>query len=146
MEARLAQAGRLSSICSERFPIIPDTIYTKDSVIVIDTFLASEYITDTIRLNDTTYIAEYKPVVIHKTKTLTKVVQVEDRAKIESLTARITQLEANRATLSAQITEWKDKAKTRLNWLILLLCGVFGFAIRKPVMKFIEWHFSAMLK
>jgi hypothetical protein len=42
----------------------------------------------------------------------------------------------------AKLAEYKDKAKTRLNWLILAICVVFGFAIRKPVMALINYHLS----
>lgn len=138
-EARLAQAGRLPAICAERFPI-KDTTYIKDTLVRIDTFLSGEYIFDTARINDTLYEVKYKPLTIYKTKTLTKVVKVEDRAKVEALSASVSQLEAQKAVLSAQVGEWKDKAKTRLNCLILVLCVVFGFAIRKPVMALITHY------
>jgi hypothetical protein len=140
-EARLAQAGRLPAICAERYPV-KDTTYIKDTLVKIDTFLSGEYIFDTARINDTLYEVKYKPVVINKTKYITKVVKVEDVAKIESLRTSVSQLEANRAALSAQLAEYKDKAKTRLNWLILALCVAFGFAIRKPVMALINYHLS----
>jgi hypothetical protein len=52
----------------------------------------------------------------------------------------VSQLQAKIGILSAQATEYKDKAKTRLNWLILLICGILGFAIRKPVMAIIKWN------
>lgn len=138
-EARLAQAGRLPAICAERFPN-KDTSYIKDTVLEIDTFLSGEYIFDTIRVNDTFYIDKYKRLVVYKTKTLTKVVKIEDRAKIEALRASVSQLEANRAALLVEVGQWKDKAKTRLNWLILALCIGFGFAIRKPVMALINYR------
>ena len=138
-EARLAQAGRLPAICAERFPN-KDTSYIKDTVLQIETFLSGEYIFDTARINDTLYDVKYKPVVIYKTKYITKVERVEDRAKVESLSASVSQLEAQKAVLSAQVGEWKDKAKTRLNWLILALCVAFGFAIRKPVMALINYR------
>ena len=140
-EARLAQAGRLPAICSERFPI-KDTTIIKDTLLKIDTFLSGEYIFDTLRVNDTLYQIEYKPLEIVKTKTLTKVIKVEDRAKVEALGVRVSQLEANRAALLVQVAEYKDKAKTRLNWLILLICGIIGFTIRKPLIKFIKWHLT----
>ena len=140
-EARLAQAGRLPAICSERYPV-KDTTYIKDTLVKIDTFLSGEYIFDTARINDTLYEVKYKPVVVYKTKYITKVERVEDVAKIESLRASVSQLEANRATLLVQLAEYKDKAKTRLNWLILALCVAFGFAIRKPVMALINYHLS----
>jgi hypothetical protein len=138
-EARLAQAGRLPAICAERYPV-KDTTYIKDTLVKIDTFLSGEYIFDTARINDTLYEVKYKPVVVYKTKYITKVERVEDVAKIEALRAFVSQLEANRAALSAQLAEYKDKAKTRLNWLILALCVAFGFAIRKPVMAIINYH------
>jgi hypothetical protein len=140
-EARLAQAGRLPAICAERYPV-KDTTYIKDTLVKIDTFLSGEYIFDTARINDTLYEVKYKPVVVYKTKYITKVEIVEDVAKIESLRASVSQLEANRAVLSAQLAECKDKAKTRLNWLILALCVAFGFVIRKPVMALINYHLS----
>jgi hypothetical protein len=140
-EARLAQAGRLPAICSERYPV-KDTTYIKDTLVKIDTFLSGEYIFDTARINDTLYEVKYKPVVVYKTKYITKVEMVEDVAKIEALRTSVSQLEANRAVLSAQLAEYKDKARTRLNWLILALCVVFGFAIRKPVMALINYHLS----
>jgi hypothetical protein len=140
-EARLAQAGRLPAICAERYPV-KDTTYIKDTLVKIDTFLSGEYIFDTARINDTLYEVKYKPVVVYKTKYITKVERVEDVAKIEAMRASVSQLEANRATLSAQLAEYKDKAKTRLNWLILALCVAFGFAIRKPVMALINYHLS----
>ena len=140
-EARLAQAGRLPAICAERYPV-KDTTYIKDTLVKIDTFLSGEYIFDTARINDTLYEVKYKPVVVYKTKYITKVQKVEDVAKIEAMRASVSQLEANRATLSAQLAEYKDKAKTRLNWLILALCVAFGFAIRKPVMALINYHLS----
>jgi len=138
-EARLAQAGRLPAICAERFPN-KDTSYIKDTVLEIDTFLSGEYIFDTIRVNDTFYLDKYKRLVVYNTKTLTKVVKIEDRAKIEALRSSVSQLEANRAALLIEVGQWKDKAKTRLNWIILVLCIGFGFAIRKPVMALINYR------
>jgi hypothetical protein len=140
-EARLAQAGRLPALCAERFPI-KDTTYIKDTLVKIDTFLSGEYIFDTLRVNDTLYQIEYKPLEIIKTKTLTKVIKVEDRAKVEALSVRVSQLEANRGTLISELADYKAKAKSRLNWLILLICLIVGFTIRKPVMNFIKWHLT----
>lgn len=140
-EARLAQAGRLPAICAERYPV-KDTTYIKDTLVQIDTFLSGEYIFDTARINDTLYEVKYKPVVVYKTKYITKVERVEDVAKIEALRASVSQLEANRATLSAQLAECKDKSKTRLNWLILAICVALGFVIRKPVMAIINFYLS----
>lgn len=138
-EARLAQAGRLPAICAERYPV-KDTTYIKDTITKIDTFLSGEYIFDTARINDTLYEVKYKPVVVYKTKYITKVERVEDVAKIEALRSSVSQLEANRATLLAQVGEWRDKAKTRLNWLILILAALLGFAIRKPVMAICKFY------
>jgi hypothetical protein len=140
-EARLAQAGRLPAICSERFPI-KDTTYIKDTLLRIDTLLSGEYIFDTTRINDTIWEIKYKPLEIVKTKTLTKIVKVEDRAKVEALSTRVSQLEANRGNLIKELAEYKAKAKSRLNWLILVLCGILGFTIRKPITKFIKWHLT----
>ena len=138
-EARLAQAGRLPAICAERYPV-KDTTYIKDTLVKIDTFLSGEYIFDTIRVNDTVIDIEYKPLEIIKTKTLTKVVKVEDRAKVEALSIRVSQLEAQKAVLMAESSEYKGKAKTRLNWLIIILAGILGYSIRKPLMAIIKWN------
>ena len=140
-EARLAQAGRLPAICAERYPV-KDTTYIKDTLVKIDTFLSGEYIFDTARVNDILYEVKYKPVMVYKTKYITKVEKVEDVAKIEAMRASVSQLEANRASLLVELAEYKDKAKTRLNWLILAFCVAFGFAIRKPVMTLIKYHLS----
>jgi len=103
-EARLAQAGRLPAICADRFPI-KDTTYIKDTLTKIDTFLSGEYIFDTIRVNDTIVITKTKPVVIKQVKTLTKVIQVEDKARIKALEASVSQLEAEKSALSTQLNE-----------------------------------------
>jgi hypothetical protein len=139
-EVRLAQAGRLPAICAERYPVKSDTLFVKDSVIKIDTFLSGEYIFDTIRINDTVINIQYKPLEIVKYKTLTKVKVVTDKAKEAAWSASVSQLQAKIGILSAQATEYKDKAKTRLNWLILLICGILGYSIRKPVMAIIKWN------
>ena len=139
-EVRLAQAGRLPAICAERYPVKSDTLYVRDSVIKIDTFLSGEYIFDTIRINDTVINIQYKPLEIVKYKTLTKVEVVTDKAKEAAYNASVSQLQAKIGILSAQATEYKDKAKTRLNWLILLICGILGYSIRKPVMAIIKWN------
>jgi hypothetical protein len=139
-EVRLAQAGRLPAICAERYPVKSDTLYVRDSVIKIDTFLSGEYIFDTIRINDTVINIQYKPLEIVKYKTLTKVEVVTDKAKEAAWSASVSQLQAKIGILSAQATEYKDKAKTRLNWLILLICGILGYSIRKPVMAIIKWN------
>ena len=138
-EARLAQAGRLPAICSERFPL-KDTTYVKDTLLKIDTFLSGEYIFDTIRINDTVWEIEYKPLEIIKTKTLTKTEVIVDNAKVQALQASVSQLEAQKAALTAQVGDYKAKAKIRLYWLILLLAGILGYSIRKPVMAIIKWN------
>lgn len=139
-EVRLAQAGRLPAICAERYPVKSDTLYVRDSVLKIDTFLSGEYIFDTIRVNDTVINIQYKPLEIVKYKTLTKVEVVTDKAKEAAWNASVSQLQAQNQLLSAQVSEYKNKAKNRLNWLILLLCGILGYSIRKPLMAIIKWN------
>ena len=138
-EARLAQAGRLPAICADRFPI-KDTTYIKDTLVKIDTFLSGEYIFDTLRVNDTLWQVKYKPVIIKQVKTLTKIVQVENKAKVIALNASVSQLEAQKSTLVKELGEYKAKAKSRLNWLILLCAFIFGYSIRKPLMAVIKWN------
>lgn len=138
-EARLAQAGRLPAICADRFPI-KDTTYIKDTLTKIDTFLSGEYIFDTLRVNDTIVITKTKPVVIKQVKILTKVVQVEHKARVKALEASVSQLEVQKSTLVKESGEYKAKAKTRLNWLILLCAFILGYSIRKPLMSIIKWN------
>ena len=139
-EVRLAQAGRLPAICAERYPIKADSFLVKDTLIKIDTFLSGEYIFDTIRVNDTIINIKYKPLEIVKVKTLTKVVVKVDKAMESVLNARVSQLEAQKSVLSTQVIEYKGLAKSRLNWLILVLCVILGWVIRKPLMALIKWH------
>ena len=137
-EVRLAQAGRLPAICADRFQ--KDTIIQKDTLLKIDTFLSGEYIFDTLRVNDTIILTKVKTLQVTKyvTKYETKV--ITDKAKEEALKASVSQLEAQKSNLSAQVSEYKDKAKTRLNWLILLICFILGYSIRKPLMAIIKWN------
>jgi hypothetical protein len=139
-EERLAMAGRLPAICSERYPIKADTTFLSDTIIKIDTFLSGEYIFDTIRVNDTVIDIEYKPLEIVKVKTLTKYIQVENTAQVRVLNTSVSQLQANRADLIKELGEYKAKAKTRLNWLILIICLILGWSVRKPVTNLIKWH------
>ena len=139
-EAYLSKKGVLPTICADRFPVKADTIIQKDTLVQIDTFLSGEYIFDTIKVNDTVINIQYKPLEILKTKTLIKKEVVVDNAKVKALEVSVSELQAQKAVLLAEVNEYKDKAKTRLNWLILLLCGIFGFAIRKPLMAIIKWN------
>lgn len=138
-EERLAMAGRLPAICSERYPVT-ETITVKDTVIQIDTFLSGEYIFDTIRVNDTVIDIQYKPLDIVKTKTITKYQTVVDRGKEKLLNDHIGLLNAQISTLQGDLDKYKGRAKTRLNWLILLLSMALGWSVRKPVTNLVKWH------
>lgn len=139
-EAYLAKKGRLPVICAERFPVQIDTIIQKDTILKTDTFLSGEYIFDTLRVNDTIINIQYKPLVVKQVKTLTKIVKVEDKAKIEALNGSVKRLEAQNSVLLSQVNEYKSKAKSRLNWLILLCAVILGYSIRKPLMAVIKWN------
>lgn len=138
-EARLAQAGRLPSICADRFPIT-DTTYLVDTLVKTDTLLTQEYIIDTVSLNDTLYEIKYKPVTIYKTKYLTKVEVRVNRAKERAYQVTIGQLEAKLAALESESTKYKGLAKSRLFWLILLCTAFLGYSVRKPIWNIIKWN------
>lgn len=105
-----------------------DTIYEKGSDIIKNILK-----TDTLR--------------VPFTKTLVKTIRITDTIqKVVVDNARINQLEAKLAIQTEKAEEYKEKAKSRLNWLILLLIAISVRLLYKPIKKLILWHFSPMLK
>jgi hypothetical protein len=105
-----------------------DTIYEKGADII-----KSILKTDTLR--------------VPFTKTLVKTIRITDTIqKVVVDNARINQLEAKLAIQTEKVEEYKAKAKSRLNWLVLLLIAICVRLLYKPIKKFILWHFSPMLK
>ena len=108
-------------------------IQTKsDTLVTYDTLFEKgadifRYHTDTLRL----------PL----TKKIVKTIRIRDT--IQSVVvdnARIRLLEAKLAVQIEKTQEYKDKAKSRLNWLILLLVFIVLRLLYKPLLKFIAWH------
>lgn len=105
-----------------------DTIYEKGADII-----KSILKTDTLR--------------VPFTKTLVKTIRITDTIqKVVVDNARINQLEAKLAIQTEKVEEYKAKAKSRLNWLLLLLIAICVRLLYKPIKKLILWHFSPMLK
>jgi hypothetical protein len=105
-----------------------DTIYEKGADIIKNILK-----TDTLR--------------VPFTKTLVKTIRITDTIqKVVVDNARINQLEAKLAIQTEKAEEYKAKAKSRLNWLLLLLIAICVRLLYKPIKKFILWHFSPMLK
>jgi len=105
-----------------------DTIYEKGSDIIRNILK-----TDTLR--------------VPLTKTLVKTIRITDTIqKVVVDNARIRLLEAKLAVQTEKTEEYRAKAKSRLNWLILILIAISVRLLYKPIKKIILWHFSPMLK
>ena len=127
-------------VISEGYCANDTIIQTKsDTLITYDTFyqrgqdiIRDFYHTDTLR--------------VPLTKTLVKTIRIRDTIQqVVVDNARIKQLEAKLAVQTEKTEEYKSKAKSRLNWLILLIIVISLYIIRKPVINLIRWHLP-MLK
>lgn len=99
-----------------------DTIYEKGSDIIRNILK-----TDTLR--------------VPLTKTLVKTIRITDTIqKVVVDNARIRLLEAKLAVQTEKTEEYKAKAKSRLNWLLLLLIAISVRLLYKPLKKIILWH------
>lgn len=110
-----------------------DTLITYDTIYEKNDIIRNILKTDTLRLSFT--------------KTLVKTIRITDTIqKVVVDKARIKLLEAKLAIQTEKVEEYKAKAKTRLNWLLLLLIAICVRILYKPIKKLILWHFSPMLK
>jgi hypothetical protein len=127
-------------VISEGYCANDTIIQTKsDTLITYDTLYERIEITRDLFHTDT--------LRIPFTKTLVKTIRIRDT--IQSVVvdnARIKQLEAKLALQTEKTEEYKGKAKSRLNWLILLI-GIMCLRLIFPYLKkLLLWHFSPMLK
>ncbi len=143
-EALLARTGVLPQICMERYPVAPKMVIVKDSLVKYDTIVATEYLHDTLTFKDTFYTVKYKPLTIIKEVTKVKTEVVVDRAMESLLKSRITQLEADNSTLTANVSKYKGRSKTLLNWLLIALAAFVGYSIRKPFSSLLKWYFPKL--
>jgi len=127
-------------VISEGYCANDTIIQTKsDTLITYDTFyqrgqdiIRDFYHTDTLR--------------VPLTKTLVKTIRIRDTIQqVVVDNARIKQLEAKLDVQTEKTEEYKGKAKSRLNWLILLIIAISIYIIRKPIINLIRWHLP-MLK
>ena len=139
-ETRLSQAGRLASICADRFPS-RDSIIVKDSV-TTDTLLLGEYIFDTIRINDTIVITKKVPVL--KTKYKTQIVYRQDNAKAEAIALQLEACNNEFAEMSLGMLETqkaldqaKKDAKFYFWWLWIVVVISLGFTFRKLIAHYV---------
>jgi len=110
-----------------------DTLITYDTIYEKNDIIRNILKTDTLRLSFT--------------KTLVKTIRITDTIqKVVVDNARIRLLEAKLAIQTEKVEEYKAKAKSRLNWLVLLLIAICVRILYKPIKKLILWHFSPMLK
>ena len=99
-----------------------DTLYQRGADIILDVFH-----TDTLRL----------PL----TKKIVKTIRIRDTInQVVVDNARIKLLEAKLSVQTEKTEEYKAKAKSRLNWLILLLLVISIRLLYKPILKIIAWH------
>ena len=104
-----------------------DTTYQVDTIYELNT--------DTIRLK------EFKEVPKLVNKTIVKTITIRDTVqKVIVDNARIKLLEADLGVLSKEIEKYKEKAQSRLKWLILLLIAILVRILYKPIKKLILWH------
>jgi hypothetical protein len=143
-EALLARTGVLPQICMERYPVAPKMVIVKDSLVKYDTIVATEYLHDTLTFKDTFYTVKYKPLTIIKEVTKVKTEVVVDRAMESLLKSRITQLEADNSNLTANVSKYKGRSKTLLNWLLIALAAFVGYSIRKPFSSLLKWYFPKL--
>lgn len=95
-----------------------DTTYiTKsDTLVKVDTLVEAYTDTEVVTLNDTTYYTKWK------TKTIAKTITIRDTLKSYIVdNARVKSLQTDSTTLTIKMNEYKQKANTRLSWLISLL-------------------------
>ena len=110
-----------------------DTLITYDTIYEKNDIIRNILKTDTLRLSFT--------------KTLVKTIRITDTIqKVVVDNARIRLLEAKLVIQTEKVEEYKAKAKSRLNWLVLVLIAICVRLLYKPIKKFILWHFSPMLK
>lgn len=110
-----------------------DTLITYDTIYEKNDIIRNILKTDTLRVSFT--------------KTLVKTIRITDTIqKVVVDNARIKLLEAKLAIQTEKVEEYKAKAKSRLNWLLLLLIAICVRLLYKPIKKLILWHFSPMLK
>ena len=127
--------------CSNRFPSKDTTIY-KDSLVFLDTlYQLSPAEIDTIVREDTIVIVKTSPSKTI-TKTIVKTVEIvkqptekieEQRQLYLSCEKRYQVLYLKNEETEKQAKQWKE----RFWWLLLLAAALFGFTIRKPILKLI---------
>ncbi len=99
-----------------------DTLITYDTIYEKNDIIRNILKTDTLRLSFT--------------KTLVKTIRITDTIqKVVVDNARINQLEAKLAIQTEKVEEYKAKAKSRLNWLVLLLIAICVRLLYKPIKK-----------
>lgn len=143
-EALLARTGVLPQICMERYPVAPKMVIVKDSLVKYDTIIGTEYLHDTLTFKDTFYTVKYKPLTLIKEVVRVKTEVVVDRAMESLQKSRITQLEAEISTLTANVSKYKGRSKMLLNWLLIALAAFVGYSIRKPFSSLLKWYFPKL--
>ena len=139
-ETRLSQAGRLASICADRFPS-RDSIIVKDSV-TTDTLLLGEYIFDTIRVNDTIVITKKVPVVKTMYKILYKFKERTDKIEavqlqLEACNNEFAEMSLGMLETQKALDQAKKDAKFYFWWLWVVIVVSLGWTFRKLIARYV---------
>ena len=131
-----------ANYCDTRFPSRDTTIY-KDSIHYDTLFQINPTEIDTIYKNDTTVVTVTSPTNKIVVKTITKIKEVikEPTAKIEEQRNLYLNCETKYQSLFIK-WEGADKErktwKERFWWLLLVLCALAGYIVRRPIVRLIS--------
>jgi len=101
-------------------------VVKSDTLIEVDTLVRIDTLTDTYVLNDTVYFTKWK------TRDITKSITIHDTIKSFIVdNARVRLLQADSSRLTSEVIQWKEKADSRLNWLLSLLVIIALFIYLK---------------
>lgn len=131
-----------ANYCDTRFPN-KDTVIYKDSVHFDTIWQINPTEIDTIYKNDTTVVTVTSPTTKVVVKTITKIKEVikEPTAKIEEQRNLYLNCETKYQSL---FIKWENADKERKTWkerfwwLLLVLCALAGYIVRRPIVRLIS--------
>lgn len=124
---------------------VNDSIYISDTTILLDTLYNIETVTDTVTVGDSVWIDRVEYRTIKKTVTIRDTTIVTDNSRINLLQKQISLHLQNESKLKTDLVNIKSAKKEmqqeRNKWRLyffLLLFGVVGWFLRKPILKLIS--------
>lgn len=123
-----------SGYCSNDTTIITktDTTYQYDT--------SYQIVTIPYLQTDTQYVQKVITRTIYIRDTIKNV--VVDNSRINVLQKEIMKLEAKQEVLKGEVSEWKKIAKKRWWNFIWLIVLISIYVLRKPVIRFLQWHLT----